>query len=188
MLASHSGGTTPALLGYAADGFPIYGPYGYADPNRESALKKLKSSYAVKSGNRPGGPGGRHNGKFTQDWTYVAGRGDLDQCNGRVAVTPEYPVGTYHYVLTDTFPFIPRCWMGTPDASFARLKRGPGGTQRGDAAPGAEEATVMLVQGNPRPPRAPLFGQRPPPPPGGGMGPGQPPRRGQGGQGPCSGS
>ncbi|MBL0185636.1 MAG: YHYH protein [Candidatus Obscuribacter sp.] len=51
--------------------------------------------------------------------------GDLDQCNGRTGVTPEYPQGTYYYVITETYPFIPRCYHGTPDPSFER--RPPGG-------------------------------------------------------------
>jgi hypothetical protein len=123
VLAAEGGNSVPALIGWAADGFPIYGPYGYSNPEQKSAVKKLKSSYRVKNGTRPNGPGGRYNGKFTQDWAYVAGTGDLDQCNGRFAVTPEYPNGTYHYVLTDSFPYIPRCWMGSADSSFKRLKR-----------------------------------------------------------------
>ena len=49
----------------------------------------------------------------TQDYEYVAGSGDLDECNGRVGVTPEFPNGTYHYYITDTFPFIQRCVKGT---------------------------------------------------------------------------
>ncbi|WP_246541418.1 YHYH protein [Roseibium polysiphoniae] len=124
LLAQNGGRKTPALIGYAADGFPIYGNYGYSDPAKPSSMKKLNSSYAIKSGTRPSGPGGSYNGVFTQDYAYQDGRGDLDQCNGRFAVTPEYPDGTYHYVLTDSFPFIPRCWMGSPDQSFSRLKGG----------------------------------------------------------------
>jgi len=202
VLASEGGRSAPALIGFAADGFPIYGPYGYSDPKRKSAMTKLKSSYQVKQGTRPNGPGGRYNGKFTQDWAFVAGAGDLDQCNGRFAVTPEYPAGTYHYVLTDSFPFIPRCWMGTADTSFKRLK-GPG--RRGDleqetskatvdfaALTDNSAATVTLIQAQGgRPPRL-LPGGRPPPPGAGrpGRGPrqgGMPPGGGRGGRSPCSG-
>ena len=59
--------------------------------------------------------------------TFVAGAGDLDACNGRTGPTPEFPGGTYHYVLTETFPFIPRLWHGTPDPSFLRRGPPPGG-------------------------------------------------------------
>ena len=61
-----------------------------------------------------------------QDYEYSAGLGNLDECNGRSGVTPEFPNGTYHYVLTDTFPYIPRCFRGTPDPSFARGRPGGG--------------------------------------------------------------
>lgn len=126
----------PVLLGYAADGFPIYGPYGYANSSKAGGkLVKLDSSYQLKSGSRPAGssgPGGRYDGSYTQDYAYVAGGGDLDQCNGRTSVTKEYPQGTYHYVLTDDFPFVPRCVMGTPDSSFKiRKGRRPGMARRG---------------------------------------------------------
>ncbi|MEP1930894.1 MAG: YHYH protein [Roseibium sp.] len=210
VLASSGGKSVPAMLGYAADGFPIYGPYGYSDPKQKSRVKKLKSSYRVKNGTRPSGPGGKYDGKFTQDWAYVSGAGDLDQCNGRFAVTPEYPNGTYHYVLTDTFPNIPRCWMGSADSSFKRLKRG--GQRRGDletpeyapaidfaalADTGEEDllaidfttladnsdAAVTLIQSQGgRPPRF-LPGLRRPQ--GGG---GRQAQRRQGGRSPCSGS
>lgn len=184
VLSSSGGSRVPALIGYAADGFPIYGPYGYSNTKQKSGVKKLRSSYAIKRGSRSGGPGGRYNGKFTQDYAYVAGRGDLDQCNGRFAVTPEYPKGTYHYVITDSFPWIPRCWMGSPDGSFMRLKGR--GTRRSDVENNSD--LVIPAQHDGRPPRFHLFGQRPPPP-GGGRGPGRGPGGRQGGgRSPCSGS
>ena len=49
----------------------------------------------------------------TQDYEYVAGSGDLDECNGRFGVTPEFPNGIYHYYITDAFPYIQRCVKGT---------------------------------------------------------------------------
>ncbi len=44
VLASEGGNSVPALIGWAADGFPIYGPYGYSNPAQKSAMKTLKSS------------------------------------------------------------------------------------------------------------------------------------------------
>ncbi|MEZ6108655.1 MAG: YHYH protein [Pirellulaceae bacterium] len=103
------------MVGYAADGFPIYAVWGYRDADDpDSPLIELKSSYQLKEGMRNGGPRGRHDGTFVQDWEYVAGSGDLDECNGRTGVTPEYPQGTYYYVLTDRFPFIPRAFRAHP--------------------------------------------------------------------------
>ena len=51
-------------------------------------------------------------GAFTQDYEYVEGHGDLDRCNGRFGVTPEFPDGIYYYVVTDDFPFFTRCLKG----------------------------------------------------------------------------
>lgn len=118
------------LVGYAADGFPIYAVWGHRNPDDlESELVVLKSSYQLRRGMRNGGPGGRHDGTFVQDWEYLEGSGDLDECNGRTGVTAEYPNGTYYYVLTEEFPFIPRAFRGTPDPSF--MRRGPGGRPPG---------------------------------------------------------
>jgi hypothetical protein len=117
--------TDMRLIGWAADGFPIYDQYGYVDPkNPRSGLKVLTPSYWVRPGNRDGGPGGAHDGTFVEDWVYVEGRGDLDECNGRTGVTPEFPKGTYYYVVTERFPGVPRLFRGTPDASFTRRDRG----------------------------------------------------------------
>ena len=127
-LIDHLGdGKGMLLIGYAADGFPIYEQYGYALKDIRSDLKLLRSSYRVKAGTRPNGPGGKYDGTFVQDYEYVAGAGDLDQCNGRTGVTPEYLNGIYYYVITSEFPFIPRCFRGTPDDSFKRRGPGPGG-------------------------------------------------------------
>jgi hypothetical protein len=115
------------LVGYAADGFPIYGPYGYSVAgDATSNVRELGSSYRLRSGERPSGsPGGRYDGTFVEDFEYVPDLGDLDECNGRVGVTPEYPEGTYHYVLTSDFPYVPRKWRGTPAATFKHPAPGP---------------------------------------------------------------
>jgi hypothetical protein len=119
------------LIGWAADGFPVYALTGYSDPNDAgSSIKTLKSSYQIKSGQRPGGnsgPGGAYDGTFIRDYEFIARSGDLDECNGRVSVTPEFPEGTYAYFLTEDWPVIPRSFRGTPDASFSKRGGGPGG-------------------------------------------------------------
>lgn len=128
----------PVLIGYAADGFPIYGPFGYKNPqDKNSGLKKLKSSYRFKTGTRPSapGPGGRYDGAFTEDYEYVKALGDLDDSNGRFGITPEYPQGTYHYVITAEYPFIPRSYKGSPDDSFKRRRPGPGMRTAGASRP-----------------------------------------------------
>lgn len=114
----------PTLIGYAADGYPIYGPLGFADPmDASSQLVTLASSWQLKTSPRPSssrGPGGMPDGAFTADFYFVPESGDLDQLNGRFGITPEYPNGVYHYVVTDAFPHIPRGFAGTPDRSFFR--------------------------------------------------------------------
>lgn len=117
-----------ALLGYAADGFPVYSHWSYRDAqDAASPLQPLESSYRIKSGQRPDGPGGSYDGTYVQDYEYVEGLGDLDQANGRTGVTPEYPEGTYYYVITPDFPFIPRYWRGEPSRDFIRRGGGNGG-------------------------------------------------------------
>jgi len=141
-------GTGMRLIGWAADGYPLYSAFAYdnaKDP--KSALRAMKSSYKLKPGDRPaqeGGPGGKYDGRFTQDFEFKKGTGDLDECNGRTGVTPDFPEGTYYYCLTGEFPYLPRLWHGTPDQSFAKNDRPPGGGPPGGGGPGGP--------GLPRPP------------------------------------
>jgi hypothetical protein len=129
------------LIGWAADGFPIYSANGHTDAkDAKSPLKKMRPSYQLRQGNRPGqpnGPGGKYDGAFTEDYEFVKGSGDLDECNGRYGATPEFPQGTYHYHVTAEFPFLSRLWRGTPDASFQKGgPGGPGGRRGGPGFPG----------------------------------------------------
>lgn len=104
------------LIAWAPDGYPMYARYGYSTAtSAASALKVIKSSYALKATPDSGRPSTTliPMGAFTQDYQYNAGSGDLDECNGRFDVTPEFPNGIYHYYSTDTYPFMPRCWKGT---------------------------------------------------------------------------
>lgn len=114
------------IIGWAADGFPLYYKYVYQDaqdPN--SSIIEATTCYELKSGNRPGNgttaPDGAYDGTYVEDYEYNSGISGciLDQCNGRFGVTPEFPNGTYYYVMTSEFPVVPRCFAGTPDLSFA---------------------------------------------------------------------
>lgn len=103
------------ILGYAYDGNPIYGPYGY-DPAAGGSIRKINSSYELiadlTSGNRPPG---FDPGYFINDYVYT-GFGDLDEYNGRFCLTPQYPNGTYAYFIninvdsnsksTPSYPYI----------------------------------------------------------------------------------
>ncbi|MEL6330464.1 MAG: YHYH protein [Planctomycetota bacterium] len=135
LIAELDSGDAMTLIGWGFDGFPIYAARGHADPNDpDSPLMTLTPSYRPKQGERPAppdGPGGAFDGSYTADWEYVQGLGDLDEANGRHGVTPEFPDGTYYYVVTGEFPYVPRFWRGTPDESLTR--RGPNrGAGRGE--------------------------------------------------------
>ncbi len=116
------GGVEPALIGWAADGFPIY---------VEAARRP---GWRLKAARDAGRPGGKADGTFAKDYEYVAGLGDLDECNGRDGKTAEFPQGTYYYVVTVKFPHVPRCFVGTADASF--VKQGGPTAARGGRLPG----------------------------------------------------
>lgn len=106
------------IIGYAFDGYPIYGAYGYANPtNASSGIKRMTPSYQLRTKmvNRDTLPNGTvlssanygpavsasyPLGDFLEDYTYVASSGDLDEHNGRYCVTPDYPGGTYAYFVT----------------------------------------------------------------------------------------
>jgi hypothetical protein len=111
------------LIGYAADGFPIYYKYAYTDASdNTSAVTIMTPSYQLKTGDRPGdgntAPCGEYNGVYSADYEFLNGLGTLDEANGRTGVTPEYPNGTYYYIVTDDFPSIPRYFKGTPSNDF----------------------------------------------------------------------
>jgi uncharacterized protein (TIGR03437 family) len=114
------------ILGWSYDGYPIYGPYGYSDPaDPSSAIKRIKSSFRLRDMTQrtslpdwalPVHPGVAQQlpsslygpdvsatyplGRYAEDYDFVGGLGDLDQYNGRFAVTPEFPKGTYAYYVT----------------------------------------------------------------------------------------
>ncbi|MEQ8471120.1 MAG: YHYH protein [Marinoscillum sp.] len=105
------------IVGYAADGFPIYYKYVYSDPeDDESDIATATSGYTLKSGTRPGNgvtaPDGDYDGAYYEDYEYSSASTILDECNGRYGVTPDFPYGTYYYVITDEYPYIPRCFKG----------------------------------------------------------------------------
>jgi hypothetical protein len=127
------------IVGWAFDGYPIYGMYGYG--NDGQTIRTISSSYVIER-TQDGGDQG-YNG--IDDWNYVDGVGDLDECNGRFGPTPEFPEGIYHYVSTpvsgsptsvsDTngntvgmigFPYFLICYHGVADVSGQSLGGGQG--------------------------------------------------------------
>ncbi|KGJ89705.1 YHYH protein [Colwellia psychrerythraea] len=101
------------VIGFAADGFPIYGTY-FDD---QGEVRSVRSSYRLKSGDRPtgaGDPGGSYDGSFRDDYEYIEGLGDLDECNGMTLN------GGYAYYVTVSYPYVLSCFSGTPDSSFTK--------------------------------------------------------------------
>jgi hypothetical protein len=88
------------ILGWAYDGNPIYGPYGFSNPNGTGEIVRMKSGYNIApKENRPGDELIFPLGFFVEDYEYSDGH-DLDESNGRFCVTPEYPKGIYAYFST----------------------------------------------------------------------------------------
>ena len=115
LAARSTGPTAMTLVAWAPDGHPIYARYGHQSAHDASSpTVAMRPSYRLKATPDPGRPAVAQfaMGTFTQDYAYQPGSGDLDACNGRTGVTPEFPQGTYHYLITDAFPFIGRCVQG----------------------------------------------------------------------------
>lgn len=122
--------STMTLIGWAADGFPIYARYGYSvADDASSAIKLIQTSYQLVTDIDVSRPDTAlySLGTFQQDWEYVAGSGDLDECNGRIGVTPEFPGGIYHYYATDGYPYLQRCVKGVVENTGGSTQGPPPG-------------------------------------------------------------
>lgn len=103
------------IIGYAFDGYPIYGSWGYQNPlDKLSVVEQMESGYKklISDNHRPK----RFKstdviyidevetplelGVFVEDYVYKEAAGDLDIHNGRYCITPDYPEGTYAYFVT----------------------------------------------------------------------------------------
>ena len=111
--AGNTGQHHSPIIGYALDGYPIYGPYGYANSNGTGAIERIESSFRLRNittrttladgSSVLAGPAVSATvplGYYLEDFEFINGSGDLDVHNGRFAVTPEYPAGTYAYFAT----------------------------------------------------------------------------------------
>jgi hypothetical protein len=105
------------LIGFAYDGFPIYGAYAYKNTNGTGGITRMKSSYSKRNittrttlytgASVTPGPAVSSTypiGYFREDYQYNATSSAtpdyLDDHNGRFCVTPEYPNGMYCYFAT----------------------------------------------------------------------------------------
>jgi hypothetical protein len=87
------------IIGWAYDGNPIYGPYGF-NTETEGRIRYMESGYRLISNqtNRPS-TALYPEGMFVEDYIF-SNDGDLDEHNGRYCITPEFPNGTYAYFST----------------------------------------------------------------------------------------
>ena len=105
-----------AIIGFAFDGFPVYGPYGYANADGSGGIARIRTSYRTRAITQrttlpngtaltaaqygPAVSASYPIGCFVEDYEYVKGLGELDSHNARFAVTPEYPNGQWCYFST----------------------------------------------------------------------------------------
>ena len=102
------------IIGYAFDGFPVYGAFGYSNKDGTGGIRRMQSSYQIrniiKRNILPNGMAASSAGPdvstrfplgyYVEDYEFVQGSGDLDEHNGRFCVTPEYPKGIYAYFVS----------------------------------------------------------------------------------------
>ena len=86
------------ILGWAYDGNPIYGPYGFSTPTGGTIKQMLTGYEPVTRANRPS-LSAFSQGFFVEDFKFTDS-GSLDRHNGRFCITPDYPTGTYAYFAT----------------------------------------------------------------------------------------
>lgn len=116
-LYDETGSEHSGIIGWAFDGFPIYGPYGYEDPLDETSdIVRIESSYRLRDiDNReilpdgsPSVPPGPSDfiefplGTYWEDFEYVDGLGHLNEFNGRVCKTPDFDEPIFAYFITMT--------------------------------------------------------------------------------------
>ena len=92
-------GSHSPIIGWAYDGNPIYGPFGYSDPvDIQSGVRIINPSYELQSNRVVDRPVG-----LVQDSLLMTidtpWSGDLDRHNGRYCRTPEFPNGVYAYFV-----------------------------------------------------------------------------------------
>ncbi|MEM6702678.1 MAG: YHYH protein [Acidobacteriota bacterium] len=92
-------GEASPILGFALDGFPIYGPSGCLDESCTEVVEFQSSWVQV----------GDPTSQAWDNYEYVENENEafLDECNGRIG-----PDGTYRYHATATFPYVLGCYAG----------------------------------------------------------------------------
>lgn len=117
------------VIGFALDGFPIYGPLECSDADCASVVE-MKSSYTQVADPKM---------NAWDAYQYQASQAPdhLDECNGHVG-----PAGDYHYHVTAGFPYILGCYRGTPGAGVGMEGGGTGGGGTGGGGMGPQSCNT----------------------------------------------
>jgi len=151
-LYDHTDGTLHSpIIGYAFDGFPIYGAYAYKNADSTGGIARMKTAYQKRNittrTTLPDGtvlPANQYGpaiggnfplGAFIEDYEFVAGSGDLDAYNGRFCVTPEYPNGIYAYFVTIGENLLPEYPYTLGPSYYGVVQAGNTGPQSGHNVP-----------------------------------------------------
>lgn len=161
-LHSYDSSAHSPIIGFAWDGYPVYGPFGYADPNDPNSditrikpgwqLRDITNRTTLPDGTVSPGPAISQNnplGGYGEDWEFVESSGHLDEYNGRICVTPEYPGGTYAYFCTINADLTPRYpYFVGPYEYYGTIAPGNTGPQGGNVSiPGDAIEYTPIVTG-----------------------------------------
>ncbi len=135
------------LIGFAFDGFPVYGAFGSANTDGTGGPARMRSGYRLRAiterTSLPNGTvltagqygpaiGGQYPlGAFIEDYEFVEGSGDLDAHNGRFCITPDHPDGTYAYFVTLTEQLDPAYPYTIGPTYYGTVQSGNTGPQSG---------------------------------------------------------
>jgi hypothetical protein len=114
VVADLMAGQPSPIVGYALDGFPVYGPDCCADAACTSLI--TQQSGWEQTGDPSTYAWDNHAYKGPQD----NATGVLDKCNGHTG-----PKGDYHYHTTETFPYILGCYNGDASGISGDVMEGP---------------------------------------------------------------
>ncbi|KAA3643032.1 MAG: YHYH protein [Chloroflexi bacterium] len=120
------------VIGYAFDGFPILAPY-ICDDAGCNTVSEVQSSWQRTNDVR----------NAWEAHEYVAGSGDLDQCNGTYLTD-----GSYAYFATDTFPYFLGCYTGEVSGNTGNGGAPQDGQQQGNPQGTAPQDTAGQGQTN----------------------------------------
>ena len=96
-------GDPSPILGYAADSFPVHGPYGCIDEDCSEVVKFKSSWERLREPEIDSWDAYRYVPRESAEY--------LDRCNGHSGADAD---GRYHYHATETWPYILGCYSGTP--------------------------------------------------------------------------